>query len=138
MAEKLPCLINWDVQVTKGETLDYDLRVRTGCSILLSNRITVLKLREPVEGVGVERQIFRILRRITQEHPASKQRAAYPDIRYYHVPRARGAFPFVVVWGIVLNGSRKGKLLQGEFRFVTLCPEQIDDCLSTVFRIEGK
>lgn len=133
MTDRLDCIISWDNEVTQGETSDYALRVRTGCSILLSNRITVLKLRQPVEGVAVQQQIFKILRRITQEHPVTKQRTGDPDIRLYGIPRAVGSFNFATVWGIVLNGSRKGKLLQGEFRFVIITPEQIDDCMKRVF-----
>lgn len=134
MVEGLECIINWDNKVSSGETDRYSLRIRTGCSILLSNRITVLKLREPVDGVAVQQQIFKILNRISREHPASKQAAGDPEIRYYGIPRAVGTFTFAVVWGIVLNGSRKGKLLQGEYRFVILCAEQLDDCLKRVFK----
>jgi hypothetical protein len=137
MDAPLDCIINWDREVTQGETEHYALRLRTGCSILLSNRITSLKQRQPVQGVAVERQLFSILRRVTNEHPATKSRAGFPEIRIYGIPYGDAqTFTFAAVWGIVLNGSKKGKLLQGEFRFVLCCDEQLDDCLTRFFEIE--
>jgi hypothetical protein len=136
LMDEMPCTINWDKKLTAGETAHYSLKIRTGMSILISNRITVLKMRDAVNGVTVERKMFTVLRRLSEEHPAGLQRAGFPDIRLYDIQHKHGCLTFAAVWGIVLNGSKKGRLLQGEFRFVVIGDEQLDDCLSRVFELD--
>lgn len=129
-------VIKWDNQITAVDTDKYSIRIRTGMSVLLSNRITSFKMRQPAQGVITENRLWMVMNRISMEQLHRRSRAGFPDVRLYDIYHTTGCFTFAVVFGIVLNGGRKGRLLTGEFRFVVVTDEELDDCLSRVFEIE--
>lgn len=130
----MKCVIHWDAQTTRASSDKYDLTVTTGASILLRNRLTVLTLRDARQGVAADKAIMRQLQSLADTNPATRAEPGAPEV--HHFTGAGNMLPFVAVLGIVLNGSRRGKLLQGEFRFVVIAPEQLDDCLQTVFKVK--
>lgn len=129
----MKCIIHWDAPTTRAASDKYDLVVTTGASILLRNRLTVLALRDAVAGVEADNAIMQQLATLTDTNPATHAVPGQPEIHHFTV---MDNMVIVAVLGIVLNGSRRGKLLQGEFRFVVITPEQLDDCLKSVFNVK--
>lgn len=124
--------IVWDEQRTKFENERFVLTMRTGESVSFRNRITILQRQNPRLGVDIYNEILKLAEYVSKMAGASGDYPGVPEMVIYRRDRIRAA----IVWGIVPSGAKKRRALIGEYRFVIVLEEELEDTLSRVFDIE--
>lgn len=127
--------IIWAASLPLWDTPDFYVKLRSGYSVMLSNRLTALKRQHPQEGVNLSHAIESLSERLSL--PETRQaRPNVPEMVHYHVCSAHSDMNIVLAWGIVTNGAKRGAQVTGEFRFIICLLEELDAALTSVFELE--
>lgn len=126
----------WDDVTTPVQTDRYALVIRTGVTQRVNNIMEVLRRTQPRIAVAIERGWADEAGRAVSSSMDAGDYPNVPEMLIMRFQAANRVIVFVLIFGIVLNGSRKGKLLQGEFRCVLVEAEEVGDALDRVFNLE--
>jgi hypothetical protein len=129
--------ILWDDRTLPLETERHILKIETGVSLKIKNRMTVLKMTAPEDAQHIDTQIGLLTETLSTQSSDSGDHPNVPAITRFSRRTEHGRFTAYVVWGIVLSGAtRKGKRF-GNYRFVLVAADELPDTLSTVFNLES-
>lgn len=124
--------IKWDSISTSGKTDGLVVKIRTGRSVLFSNQLTTLRLRDPRAAARFEE----IINEIATEASGRDQSQAIPGVPEM-VRVSLYDRDVVIVWGFVPNGAKQRGRLIGEFRFVLMTMADLEgDALESVFDLD--
>lgn len=128
-------MIAWSNKTTRVETDQHDLFIRTGESQRVKNILAVLYITSPRDVQKINDRWAEEAGRHIQLSMAANTNMLEPEMVMFDFTVKGRLIEFALVWGIVLNGSRKGKLLQGNFYCALVEAEEINATLKQVFKV---
>lgn len=133
-------MIHWSVRRANGrpawhESERFCVRVLTGSSQRLDNVLEALKRTHPREGVAVYNALANLANALSQVD-GTRCLPNVPEIAHWSLLTSAGRLSVVIVFGIVLNGARRGKLLLGDFYFCIVDECELEVVLDSVWGLE--
>lgn len=112
----------------------YTLRLATGVTQAVQNRLAWLKLWHPHRALEVEQEFYRTTEGVTLDNtPTDGSPLDFiPVITHFSAPVVDTVFEVVVIYGLVAtrHTRREG---YAEWRYLVCLPDQADEVLETVF-----
>jgi hypothetical protein len=128
--------IDWAKERYQFRDDRYVLDVRSGISIALQNHLTILRLHSVKEALEIESEIYALGAEAASKDRGMDDTPNIPNFLMYKRPTSRGELNIVLMWGIVLNGSRQRSALMGSWIFLAVLPDQVEGCLDEHFNLE--
>lgn len=126
----------WDPESKRFEDANLLIKIETGTSMKINNRMTRLRLSHPEEAKAIHDEMMAVATRLSQTASDSAALPGVPEIVRYSRRTSWGRFTAYMVYGIVLNGAKKKGARIGAYRFVIVAGGELPDCLSSVFELE--
>lgn len=117
------------------ESERFCVRVLTGSSQRLDNTLEALRRTHPREGVAVYNALANLANALSQVD-GTRCLPNVPEIAHWSLLTSAGRLSVVIVFGIVLNGSKRGKLLLGDFYFALIDECELEAVLDSVWQLE--
>ena len=124
--------IDWDAQTTPYVDNAAYITIRTGRSRLYRNVLNGLAVRDPARAARV-RQDMDILIRVASENGGEALTA--PHIPEMYIVNF-GDYQAVIVGSILFTGQSLHGRLIGEFKLLIVMAEEMDACLTEIFKLD--
>lgn len=128
--------IVWDSERTRFIDDRFALTIWSGESVGFRNRITTLSMTSPAECAAVSAAINEAALSASEMASSSGDYPGVPEIISWRAMTSRGELSVCMVWGIIPNGAIQRGVMHGDYRFVVVLEDELDECLSRIFQLE--